>query len=220
MTQAYPPKISDMNYVQAAKRLRCDVSSIRAVAEVESRGDGFVWFDHTEQPEWRPKILFERHVMCKRYEDKYGYDKTIEQIKHHPDIINTYTGGYIGGASEHKRLKKARRLDKNIGLESASWGIFQIMGYHWRQLGYKSVVDFVLTLSTGEPAHLEAFVRFIENNETLLTAIRAKDWRLFARTYNGRNYAKNKYDIKMGQAERRWRKLGVNDPMCVSQISG
>ncbi len=220
MTQADPQKITDADYIAAAKVLKCDVSSIRAVGEVEARGNGFVWFDDTEQPEWRPKILFERHVMCKRYEKEYGYDATMTAIKHNPDIINTRTGGYIGGASEHKRLAKARRLDKTIGLESASWGVFQIMGYHWKQLGYDSAVDFVLTLSIGEPEHLDAFVRFILNNETLLTAIRAKDWKLFARTYNGRNYAKNKYDVKMRQAEKRWRDKGVNSPFITSQCAG
>ena len=102
----------------------------------------------------------------------------------------------------------------------ANWGVFQIMGYHWKQLGYDSAVDFVLTLSLGEPEHLDAFVRFILNNQTLLTAIRAKDWKLFARTYNGRNYAKNKYDVKMRQAEKRWRDKGVNSPVITSQCAG
>lgn len=216
MTAAYPEKLNAIDHINAAKRLSCDVSSIRAVAEVEARGTGFIYFEDDVRGiyEWRPKILFERHVMCKRYEAKYGYDATMEQIRKRPDIINTRPGGYIGGAAEHQRMRKARGLDKTIGLESASWGIFQIMGYHWQQLGYKSAVDFVLQLSVDEAAHLEAFVRFIENNQTLINAIRSKDWTLFARTYNGRGYAKNKYDIKMRQAEKKYRDQGVNEPIC------
>lgn len=212
MTARYPDTLTDLDFMKAAKRLKCDVSSIRAVGEVEARGRGFVYIEDAD--EWRPKILFERHVMFRRYRDEHGYDTAINKLKHNPDVINTRTGGYIGGASEHGRLAKARKLDKNIGLESASWGIFQIMGYHWKQLGYASAVDFVLQLSVDEAAHLEAFVRFIENNRNLTNAIRAKDWTLFARTYNGRNYAKNKYDIKMRQAEKRWRDEGVNEPFC------
>lgn len=212
MTAPYPKSLTDQDFSAAAKRLKCDVSSIRAVAEVEALGRGFVYIEATKDAvdEWRPKILFERHVMYKRYHAKYGYDAAMDKIKSQPDVINTRSGGYIGGASEHTRLAKARRLDKTIGLESASWGIFQIMGYHWKQLGYSSAVDFVLKISVDESAHLEAFVRFIENNGTLLNAIRAKDFTLFARIYNGSGYAKNKYDVKMRQAEKKWRDKGVN----------
>ncbi len=205
-----PPSLTDDDYIRAAKSLKCDVSSIRAAADVESDGGGFIFYD--KKNEWRPKILFERHVMYRRYKQYNGYDKAIAKVRHHPDIINTRPGGYQGGDAEHDRLGKARLLiHKNLALESASWGMFQIMGYHWQSLGYKSVVDFVLKMSESEANQLDAFVKFIKNNTNLLNAIRSKDWQLFARSYNGKAYAKNKYDIRMRQAEKDWRAQGVND---------
>lgn len=202
---AQPMTLIDCDYTVAARRLRCDESSIRAVSDVEARGDGFLWDE--DKAEWRIKILFERHVMYKRLKEKLGRNKAINYIRKFPDVVNSRAGGYIGGNAEHNRLAKARRIDKDIGLESASWGMFQIMGYHWKKLGYKSAVDFVLTLSTGEPAQLEAFCRFIENDKRLLNAIRAKDWELFALVYNGLEYKKNKYHIKMRDCDAHWMRV-------------
>ena len=199
-----PMTLIDCDYTVAARRLRCDESAIRAVSDVEARGDGFLWDETAE--EWRIKILFERHVMYKRLKAKYGRSKAINYIRQFPDVVNSRSGGYIGGNAEHKRLAKARRIEKNIGLESASWGMFQIMGYHWQSLGYQSAVDFVLTLSKGEPEQLEAFCRFIEQDKRLLNAIRAKDWDLFARVYNGKDYKKNNYHIKMRDRDAYWQR--------------
>lgn len=202
MTPPKPTSLTDADFIAAAKTLRCDVSAIRAVAEIESPKGGFLYDDHAG--EWRPTVLFERHVMYRRYKDKYGYDKAIAMVNQCPDIINTKSGGYIGGESEHRRIEKARKIDKNIGLESASWGMFQIMGYHWKALGFASVVDFVLAMSKDEASQLEAFVRFIQANKTLLNAIRAKDFDLFALTYNGPDYRKNNYHVKMARANTQY----------------
>lgn len=202
MTAQKPTSLTDADFIAAAKTLRCDVSAIRAVAEIESPKGGFLYDDHAG--EWRPTVLFERHVMYRRYKDKYGYTKAIDKVSQYPDIINTRSGGYIGGEAEHRRIEKARKFDKDIGLESASWGMFQIMGYHWQALGYKSVVDFVMTMSESEGKQLEIFVKFIQANKTLLNAIRAKDFDLFALTYNGAGYRKNNYHIKMTRANAKY----------------
>lgn len=202
MTAQKPTTLTDQDYIQAAKTLRCDVSAIRAVAEIESPKGGFLYDDHAG--EWRPTVLFERHIMYRRCKDKYGYDKAIALVNKNPDVINTKSGGYIGGEAEHRRIEKARKLDNTIALESASWGMFQIMGYHWKALGYQSVVDFVLAMSKDEASQLEAFVRFIQANKTLLNAIRSKDWALFALTYNGKAYRQNQYDVKMARANTQY----------------
>lgn len=202
MTSPKPTSLTDADFIAAAKTLHCDVSAIRAVAEIESPKGGFLYDDHAG--EWRPTVLFERHVMYRRYKDKYGYDKAIAMVNQCPDIINTKPGGYIGGESEHRRIEKARKIDKNIGLESASWGMFQIMGYHWKALGFASVVDFVMAMSASEAKQLEIFVKFIQANKTLLNAIRAKDFDLFALTYNGTGYRKNNYHVKMARANNKY----------------
>ena len=199
-----PLTLSDCDFKVAARRLRCDESAIRAVSDVEARGAGFLWDANAK--EWRIKILFERHIMYRLLEKKSGRDFALNKVKIYPDVINTKSGGYSGGNAEHARLAKARRIEKNLGLESASWGMFQIMGFHWQRLGFASAVDYVLTLSKGEPEQLEAFCRFIETDRRLLTAIRARDWALFAEVYNGAGYKKNQYDTKMRDRAKYWDK--------------
>lgn len=80
MTQ--PAALSATDFIKAAKSLKCDVSAIRAVAEVESRGAGFVWFE--DESEYRPKALFERHIMYRRYKTKHGSSAALEAVRQYP----------------------------------------------------------------------------------------------------------------------------------------
>jgi hypothetical protein len=45
--------------------------------------------------------------------------------------------------------------------------------------------------------------RYIEVNG-LINALKNKDWKAFARGYNGVGYAKNSYDIKLANAYKKW----------------
>ncbi|WP_262919099.1 N-acetylmuramidase family protein [Niabella hibiscisoli] len=49
------PILTEKDFQDAARQLNCEVAAIKAVAEVESKGDGFL-------PTGEPKILFERHI--------------------------------------------------------------------------------------------------------------------------------------------------------------
>src|SRR5690606_3307933 len=116
--------IQECDYVTAANLLGCEVAAVKAVAEVESAGGGF-------QSDGQPKILFERHYFHRLTNGKYS--------KTHPDISNPSAGGY--GSNQHGRLAKAAKLDREAALQSASWGKFQIMGSHWKSLGYTSLQE-------------------------------------------------------------------------------
>ncbi|MBO7129833.1 MAG: DUF3380 domain-containing protein [Prevotella sp.] len=43
-------------------------------------------------------------------------------------------------------------------------------------------------------------VRFIRGNRPMLAALQKKDWKAFARLYNGPAYAQNRYDEKLSTA--------------------
>ena len=175
----------------AAQKLGVDIASIKAINAVESRGLGFL-------PDGRPKILFERHVMFKQLEDR-GYD--VEQLaSQYPNIINTKPGGYAGQHTEHKRLNNAIAINQDAALCSASWGIFQIMGFHWQALGYDSAEKFAQAMHHSEGKQLDAFVRFIQSNQKLHQALIEQKWAQFAKMYNGPAYKKNLYDIKLARA--------------------
>ena len=175
----------------AAESLGVDVASVRAVTHVESRASGFL-------SDGRPVILFERHIMRRRLAE-LGRDVDLLQ-RYLPEIINVVPGGYKGGSAEHDRLYLAQQIDFDSAVESASWGLFQIMGFHWRVLGYESVKAFVRAMNQSEGQQLDAFVRFIKADAGLHRALRSKNWADFAARYNGPAYSKNQYDVKLAEA--------------------
>lgn len=205
----YQLLLKNADLVSAAERLGVPLASVYAVNEVESKGAGFL-------DNGKPAILFERHVMYRRLSTVRHDGDDAAALKRHADqlavtnpaIVNPKSGGYAGGSAEHQRLATARLIDDTAALESASWGAFQIMGYHWQRLGYSSVQDFVAALSAGESQQFDAFVRFIETDPVLHKALKARKWAEFAKLYNGPDYQRNLYDIKLQRAYERHEDCG------------
>ncbi len=190
--------LTEEDYQWAASFLQDDVPSIKAVREVEAPTGGFL-------PDGRVTILYERHVMYRRlYANGLDPDKAALS---NPSIVNKKTGGYLGKAAEYTRLNEAIKIHEISALESCSWGAYQIMGYHWKILGFNNVYELVDKMKESERGQLECFVRFIKANPVLLKAIRADDWASFAAGYNGANYRKNNYDVKLAAA---FKKFGGN----------
>ena len=187
--------LSDEHLMAAATTLKVPIAVIRAVHEVESRSAGFL-------ADGRPAILFERHVFYRRLRN-HGIDPE-PHAQHYPGLVSTTPGGYRGNAGEHLRLAAAERIHSAAAQESASWGAFQIMGYHWKSLGYDSLDDFIARMYRHESEHLDAFIRFIQADRRLHDALIKQEWAAFARGYNGPAYAKNLYDAKLTQAHARY----------------
>lgn len=185
----------ESDLVAAAKQLGVPLASIKAVNAVESNGSGFL-------PDGRVSILFERHVFYARL-PTHGVDPAPHALRF-PGIVNPKRGGYAGGAAEHARLATAAQVCRAAALESASWGAFQIMGFHWQALGYESVEAFVASQQESEGAQLAAFVKFIEADPALHKALTGRKWAVFARGYNGPAYAENLYDVKLARAYERF----------------
>lgn len=186
-------KLTEQDFIDAAQILGVEVAAVKAVTEVESTGSGFL---NTGEP----KILFERHWMYKLLRRK-GIQPPVGS-----PVAQMKSGGYKGGAAEHIRLQDAVRLDRECALQAASWGLFQIMGFHWQGLDYSSVQDFVNHMYKSERDQLNAFIRFIQKDTRMHTAMKTHDWALFAKAYNGPAYAKNAYDVKMKAAYEKFRK--------------
>lgn len=192
------------NLADAAARLGVEIAAIIAVNEVESLGAGFL-------DNGKPKILYERHIMYRQLATPRFPDEDAAALTAHanqlataqPNLVNPKAGGYAGGTAEHQRLANARLIDDTCALESASWGAFQVMGYHAVRLGYSSVQDFVARMARNESEQFEAFVRYVEADANLLRALRGKKWAAFAKGYNGADYARNLYDVKLERAYQR-----------------
>lgn len=183
---------------EAANNLGVDVACVKAVAEVESLGNGF-------NSTGMVKILFERHKFYKFIAQKYGVPKANQLAAMHPDICSPKAGGYTSStATEHKRLDKAIAIDRECAMKSASWGRFQVMGFNHAAAGFSNVEDFCVAMWKSEDEHLRAFVNFIKANDNMHQHLKNRNWAGFANAYNGPAYAQNKYDTKLAAAYRKY----------------
>ena len=191
-------KLTEAQITAQAKALGIEVAALRAVIEVECKGSGF-------NADGTPVILFERHVFRQRL---IANGKTVvadKAMRERPDLCSKSTGAYGLYSAQHGRLNAAAQYHRDSALESASWGIGQVMGYHWQALGYPSLQAFINAMYKDEASQLDAMCRYIKVNN-LINALKNKDWKSFARGYNGAAYAKNSYDVKLGNAYKKWSK--------------
>ncbi len=188
--------ISEKAFSRAASNVGVDIPSIKAIAEVESQGDGF--YDNGEV-----KILFERHIFYQQLVKARGKAYADSVYKSNPDICNPVAGGYGKYSEQHPKLRRAEVFDKTSAREACSWGAFQVLGSNWKSLGYNSVQDLVND-AYSDDGQLEMLVRFLKANPSIISAIKSKDWAEVARRYNGPSYSKNNYDTKLRDAYKKF----------------
>lgn len=175
-----------------AKRLGVEVAALRAILEKESSGSGF-------NADGTPKILYERHIMYRRL-GVNGYLNKLPQLsKQYPELVHYKgygAGGYGKYSEQPKKLEAAAKIDRTSALESCSWGIAQIMGYHWKLCGFSSVQQFVNAMYKSEDSQFEVFVKFLEGSG-IVQYLKKLDWANVALRYNGKNYKQNNYDVDL-----------------------
>ena len=191
------PILSEKDYQEVADLIGCDVEAVKAIKTVESGGQGFAEYT-------RPPILFEGHIFWGSLV-KHGLDPKNYQ-KAHPGIV--YSGWdrskYKGGLREYDRLEEAWKIHKQAALESASMGLFQIMGNNYKLCGEDSPFSMWSNASLSEGNQLRQFGNFIINSRIAPYLI-AHDWEKVAYRYNGAGYKKNKYDTKLRDAYNKFK---------------
>ncbi len=195
--------LSEQDLILFAEANNLELSVVKAVNQVESRGKGFLI-------NGKPVILFEGHVFWRQLNERGINPNTLLNSDTEDVLYKKWTRKhYLGGVKEYTRLEKATSISsssavKEAAYSSASWGAFQIMGYHYESLGYTSIDDFVVKMYDHEREHLEAFGRFISINsfrgKKIISWLREKNWTNFAHAYNGSGYKQNKYDTKLQTA--------------------
>lgn len=188
--------LTDQQIEKAAIKNELELALVKAVIKVESNGRGFL-------SDGRPKILFEGHKFWSYLKNKGQYSdaEMRELASKHPNILHKTPdrSQYKGGAAEHDRLNAAKAIDEGSALKSASYGLFQIMGFNHGVAGHKKLENFIDAMYTSEEKHLEAFFEFCKSNR-LIKHLQNKDWHNFARGYNGAAYAKHGYHEKLERA--------------------
>ena len=193
--------LKEQDMEDVAAELGLDLAAVKAVNSVESSGRGFTI-------DGRTKILFEGHVFWKQLQARNIDPEPL--VKGNEDVLypKWTRKFYLGGKGEYERLDKAIALSKSkdvaeAAYASASYGLFQVMGYHYKSLGFDDIIAFVGTMRENEGEHLKVFARFVKVNN-LVKYLKNRQWAEFALRYNGTGYKVNKYDEKLAKAYQKY----------------
>lgn len=190
-------KITQQAIAEIAAAHNFDPAALMAVAETEAGGQPFAVVNGRKEP----LIRFEGHYFDRRLD-------ADDRARARKLGLSSPTAGAVKNptkqADRWDLLGRASAINPEAALESVSWGLGQVMGAHWKWLGYPSVQDMVHSVRTnGIAGQVELMVRFIEKSG-LAGALRARNWAVFAKGYNGPAYKKNAYDTKMRSAFARY----------------
>lgn len=190
--------LSEQDLIDFANYHNLELAIVKAVNEVESGGKGFL-------VDGRPKILFEGHVFWRELEKRNINCSDYINNQTQNILYQNYTKKYyIGGQGEYERLEKAINLNQDVRFSdaayaSASWGLYQIMGFNALALGYNNLSEFIEKMYRNEGEQLKAFGLFLDHND-LIKVLKNKNWAEFALRYNGKGYKTNRYDEKLMRA--------------------
>jgi len=190
--------LSEQDFITFAKKYNLEVAAIKAVHEVESNGRGFL--------NGKVKILFEGHVFWKELQKRNINPAPLQ--KGNEDILykSYFSPNPYYKLDQYTRLNKAININAEAAYSSASYGLFQVMGFHYNAMKFATAKDFVDFLSVNEANQLEIFGRFLVANN-LLQPLKDLNWAKFANGYNGSGYKTNKYDTKLATAYAKYKKM-------------
>jgi hypothetical protein len=168
---------------------------LMAVTEVESGGQIFANVGGRAEP----LIRFEGHFFYRQLPARKRNQALVS------GLASPVAGAVRNPLSQTGRWKLLRRacaIDRDAGYASTSWGVGQVMGAHWRWLGFESVLALVGEARSGIEGQVRLFARYIDKAD-LAGRLRSHDWAGFARAYNGPDYARRGYHRKIDAAYRR-----------------
>lgn len=156
-----------------------EYATLKAIIEVESGGIGF--------SETTGKII----------------------IQFEPHWFQKYTGirilnGVDNQVKEWEAFNKAFKIDPDAAMMSTSVGMMQVMGFHYKLLGFKSVGEMWDYAKVSEVNQVDLAIRFIKSNPKLYKAVNNNDFETVAYYYNGELYKKFKYDTRLETARAKY----------------
>ena len=144
-------------------------------------------------------------IMCEG--SGHGYDQATGKIliRFEPAWYRRLDGAVSGDGvwdavnngsqtNEWTMFNDAFKKDADAAMQGTSWGMMQVMGFHYKDLDFASVGEMVDYAKASEANQVDLGVRFIKKSTRLNDALVNLDWKTFAYYYNGPKYAENKYD--------------------------
>lgn len=99
-------------------------------------------------------------------------------------------------SARYSMLRLMQKINHDVALMSISMGAGQVMGAHWKRLGYASVEAMWQDAQTA-PGQIRQMCKFVATDARLKKAINALDYKTIALLYNGKGYRKNRYDTEL-----------------------
>jgi len=97
-------------------------------------------------------------------------------------------------------------------MESTSIGIGQILGLHYKRLGYATVGAMWDDAKKGTDRQIWQMAKFIATDIKLRSCLKAHDWDGVATYYNGASYkemsikwGRERYDISLSKAYKKYK---------------
>lgn len=179
-----------------ACQFKFEPASLAAFIEVESGGRGF------DEKTGKILLQFEPHYFKKRQPYAPSGAWSVNKV----DVQS----------KEWIAFNNAFSINQNSAMESTSIGLGQIMGAHWKRLGFKSVGEMWDHAKKSLENQVWQIAKFIETDKNLQFALRTGDWHRVASIYNGsgyievaRKYGREPYNISMAKAYGKYKALFV-----------
>jgi hypothetical protein len=168
------------DYMRGAAELVAPPIHLMAVSAIESSGENFWQLGNKLVPPIRP----EAHWFSKLTQHKYD--------KSHPHISRPSWTPSVAAKTRTEawsQYDEMYELDPLAAIQATSWGPFQIMGFHYKMLGYERASDFVDAMDgPNDDGQMDTFVDFVKKDSRLLHAIRHGEWNVWEEVYNGGGY--------------------------------
>lgn len=191
-------RLTVADYEHVAAELGVEVATIRAVSDIEAGKTHKGFFEPG-----LPVINFDRTIFASRL--RRAGKNVAKARKQQPAAfakLNLARYGSYGNA-QRARLEAGIAIDSVVAIESTFWGMFQIGGFNWHRCGVESANEFARLMAQSEAMQLELFARFMQSTG-MVKHLRQKNWRSFARAYNGPGYAKKGYHRRLAAAYARY----------------
>jgi hypothetical protein len=188
-------KIKQISIKYEACRIDVEPEALAAFIDVESGGKGFnddgkliIQFE----PSW-----FRKHEPYAP-SGKWSVNKVDVQSK------------------EWLAFNDAFAINPESAMKSTSIGLGQVMGYHYKRLGYSNVGEMWNDAKKGEDRQIFQMAEFINTDRILYDALKRKDWHTVAVRYNGAKYkemakkwGREPYNISMQKAYDKYMRDGI-----------
>jgi len=174
-----------IDYEKLSKEFGISISKVKAIDSVESNGEGF------DPKTGKIKIQFEPH-----------YFKRISRFVNGLWSLNKVDVQ----SKEWLAFNDAFAKNPIAAMESTSIGRMQVMGEHWKRLGFLSVHQMWDFAKISERNQLWLGLKFMTTHPALYKDIRNKNFKGIAYRYNGVNYWIKGYHIKIEKAYNLFKK--------------